>query len=148
MGLRRNGLEADRARFECAAGDFGSPEEAVSHFNKKYDPSEKANDILFLLNDPGEAVGSCIAWTDLRQGSAVSSVHWRIVEERYQGNRFGRALCCAAMETLKGVLSAEQYQLLKLASDDQRTRMYFFKGGISPCARNATSAFCALSLLF
>lgn len=160
----RNGLEAD---WECAAGDFGSHEEAVSYFKEHY-PPEKANDILFLTNGHGQAVGSCIAWTDQRQGGCVNSLHWLIVDAQHQGNGLGRTLCCAAMnrfclrgrkpvylhtqpwswkavllyvslgfrlqktdsfaayenqyhaamETLKGVLTAGQYHLLELASDD------------------------------
>lgn len=162
------GLEADWARLECSIGDFSNVEEAIQYFMGKYPNREHDDDILFLLNGSGQAVGSCMAWTDVRQGGFVNSLHWLVVDEQYQGNGLGRALCyetmnrfylrdqkpvyihtqpwswkaillyislgfrlqktdtfCAyanqykdAMKTLENVLSASQYHLLELASDD------------------------------
>ncbi|MBD5155152.1 MAG: GNAT family N-acetyltransferase [Oscillibacter sp.] len=164
----RNGLETDWARLECAVGDFLSAEEAMQYFLEKYPNRGNDDDILFLLNDEGRVVGSCIVWEDERQGGSVNSLHWLVVDEQYQGNGLGRALCCEtmnrfhmrdkkaiyihtqpwswkaillyvslgfrlqktdtfaayinqygdAMKTLKGILSAKQYHLLELASDN------------------------------
>lgn len=164
----KNGFEADWARLECAVGDFLSIEEAMQYFMEKYPNRGNDDDILFLLNDEGQVVGSCIAWVDERQGNSVNSLHWLVVDEQYQGNGLGRVLCYEtmnrfylrskktiyihtqpwswkaillyvslgfrlqktdtfatyinqyndAMKTLKGFLSARQYHLLELASDD------------------------------
>lgn len=164
----QKGSEADWARLECAVGDFSSVEEALQYFMEKYPNNGNDDDILFLQNDKGQAVGSCIAWTDARQGNSVNSLHWLVVDEQYQRNGLGRALCYEAMnrfylrgqkpiyihtqpwswkaillyvslgfrlqktdtfaaytnqynnavKTLKSFLSAKQYHLLELASDD------------------------------
>ena len=93
----KNGFEADWARLECAVGDFSSVEEAMQYFMEKYPNRGNDDDILFLLNDKGQVVGSCIAWVDVRQGNSVNSLHWLIVDEQYQRNGLGRALCCETM---------------------------------------------------
>ncbi len=94
----RRGYERDWARLEHAVGDFGSAEEAEEYFAGTYLQSpEKYPDILFALNGNGEAVGSCIAWRDRRGESAVSSLHWLVVDEQYRGIGLGRALCTAVM---------------------------------------------------
>lgn len=164
----RKGFEADWARLECAVGDFSSVEEATQYFMEKYPNRGNDDDILFLRNDKDQVVGSCIAWTDVRQGNRVNSLHWLVVDEQYQSNDLGRVLCYEmmnrfylrgqkpiyihtqpwswkaillyvslgfrlqktdtfssytnqykdAMKTLKSVLSAKQYHLLELSSDD------------------------------
>ena len=80
------------------SGDFGSVEEAEKYFVDTYlkDPNEYGN-ILFALNEKNEVVGSCIAWHDPRIDSMVSSLHWLVVDEQYQGQGIGRALCTAVM---------------------------------------------------
>ena len=55
------------------------------------------SNILFALNENNDVVGSCIAWQDMRGASAVSSLHWLVVDEKYQGIGLGRALCIAVM---------------------------------------------------
>ncbi|MBQ9885980.1 MAG: GNAT family N-acetyltransferase [Lachnospiraceae bacterium] len=50
-----------------------------------------------ILSLTDEATSSCIAWKDERRGSMVSSLHWLIVTEKYQGLGLGKALCCAVM---------------------------------------------------
>ena len=162
------GLEADWARLECAVEDFPSVEDAIQYFIEKYSAEENNDDLLFLLHDGNQVIGSCIAWADIRQGLSVNSLHWLVVDEQYQRNGLGRALCCEtmnrfylrsqkpiyihtqpwswkaiflyvslgfrlqkkdtfaayinqyddAMKTLKGFLSADQYHILELASDD------------------------------
>ena len=42
-------------------------------------------------------MGSCIAWQDMRGISSVSSLHWLVVDERYQKIGLGRALCTSVM---------------------------------------------------
>lgn len=164
----KDGLEVDWARLECTVGDFSTVEEAIQYFMGKYPNRENDDDILFLLNDNSQIVGSCIAWVDVRQGSCVNSLHWLVVDEQYQRNGLGRILCYEtmnrfylrnqkpiyihtqpwswkaillyvslgfrlqrtdtfftytnqyndAMKTLENFLSAKQYHLLELASDD------------------------------
>lgn len=92
----KNGFEIDWARLEFTVGDFLSVEEAIRYFRDKY-LCGKIDDILFLLNDKGQVIGSCAAWTDERKGSDVNSLHWLIVDEQYQGKGLGRALCCETM---------------------------------------------------
>ncbi|MCR4622489.1 MAG: GNAT family N-acetyltransferase [Clostridiales bacterium] len=94
----RRGYEKEWARLECAIGDFGSLDEAEKYFIQTYlqDPKQFGN-ILFLLNGEREVVGSCIAWRDSRGKRSVSSLHWLVVREKYQGMGLGRALCTAVM---------------------------------------------------
>ena len=63
----------------------------------KYPKKGRTTDILFLVNDKGLVLGSCIAWTDKRQGNDVNSLHWLIIDESYQRNGFGRAICRETM---------------------------------------------------
>ena len=93
----KNGFEADWARLEYAVGDFESVEEAKQYFIEKYLNRGNNDDILFLLNDKGQVVGSCIAWVDVRQGNSVNSLHWLVVDEQYQRNGLGRVLCYETM---------------------------------------------------
>lgn len=93
----KKGFEADWARLECAVGDFLSVEEATQYFIEKYPNRGNDDDILFLLNDERQAIGSCIAWADKRQGNSVNSLHWLVVDEQYQGNGLGRVLCYETM---------------------------------------------------
>lgn len=92
----QSGFETAWARLECAVGDFSSTEEALQYFTDTY-LCRETDDVLFLRSDQGDIVGSCIAWTDERQGRAVNSLHWLIVDDLHQGKGLGRALCCETM---------------------------------------------------
>lgn len=92
------GYEKAWAKLEYSVGDFDSLEEAERYFVQTYTRNQElTQNILFLLNENGSIVGSCIAWQDKRKDSFVASLHWLIVDEKYQGMGLGKALCCAAM---------------------------------------------------
>ncbi len=92
------GFEQDWARLEYSAGDFGSEKEATEYFQGKYLSGDgSTDDLLFTLDNSGKVIGSCISWTDDRNGHPVNSLHWLIVEEDCQRKGLGRALCIAAM---------------------------------------------------
>ena len=80
------GFERDWARLECSAGDFENTTNAVDYFCGKYlSTDDSADNLLFLLEDTGKVIGSCISWTDDRKGCPVNSLHWLIIEESCQG---------------------------------------------------------------
>ena len=92
------GYETEWAKMECAIGDFGSVTEAEKYFVETYlQNPELYPDILFALGRNNEIAGSCIAWQDMQGNRFVSSLHWLVVDERYQGIGIGRALCTAVM---------------------------------------------------
>ena len=92
------GYEMSWAELECSVGDFASVDEARRYFVSTYLKEQDAvGNILFLQNGRGDIVGSCIAWQDERKEDVVSSLHWLVVKEEYQGQGLGRALCCAVM---------------------------------------------------
>ena len=94
----QRGHEKEWAKLEYAIGDFDSLEAAEKYFVETYlQNSELFPNILFLLNRDHEVVGSCIAWQDMRGENSVSSLHWLVVQEQYQGIGLGRALCTAVM---------------------------------------------------
>ena len=94
----QRGYEKEWAKLEYAIGDFDSLEAAEKYFVATYlQYPERIPNILFLLNAEHEIVGSCIAWQDLQGAKSVSSLHWLVVQERYQGIGLGRALCMAVM---------------------------------------------------
>lgn len=94
----RAGYEKGWARLEFSIGDFDSVTEAEKYFLETYTQKpELYSNILFALNENNDVVGSCIAWLDMRGASAVSSLHWLVVDEKYQGIGLGRALCIAVM---------------------------------------------------
>ena len=94
----QHGHEKEWAKLEYDIGDFDSLETAEKYFVETYlQNSELFPNILFLRNREHEIVGSCIAWQDMQGENSVSSLHWLVVEERYQGIGLGRALCTAVM---------------------------------------------------
>ena len=99
----RDGFEKEWAKLEYAIGDFGSANEAEQYFRETYlHNPERFPDILFVLNREHEVAGSCIAWQDTRGAGRVSSLHWLVVDEPYQGTGLGRALCTAVMNIYAG----------------------------------------------
>ena len=98
----KSGYEKAWAELEYSIGDFESLEEAESYFTSTYLQNRTLlNNILFLLNENNLIVGSCIAWQDKRKESIVSSLHWLVVNEEYQGRGLGKALCYATMNIFK-----------------------------------------------
>ena len=94
----RDGYEKEWAKLEYAIGDFGSATEAEKYFVETYlQNPELFPDILFALNKNHNIVGSCIAWKDTQGVNSVSSLHWLVVDERFQGIGLGRALSTAVM---------------------------------------------------
>ncbi len=94
----RQGYEKEWAELEYAVGDFDSLEAAEKYFTETYlQNPEMFPNILFLLNRERGIVGSCIAWQDMRGEKTVSSLHWLVIQERYQGIGLGRALGTAVM---------------------------------------------------
>ena len=94
----KSGYEKAWAELEYSIGDFESLEEAESYFISTYlQNGSMMNNILFLLNEDNQVVGSCIAWQDKRKESIVSSLHWLVVDENYHGMGLGKALCYATM---------------------------------------------------
>ena len=102
-------LERHWARMEAAIGDFADEEEAADYFRRTYLDADRPNDLFFVLNEAGQAVGTCLAWTDERQGEAVNSLHWLVVEEAYQRRGLGRALCTAVMNRFHTLNAAPIY---------------------------------------
>ncbi len=94
----RDGYEKEWAKLECAIGDFDSASEAEEYFVGKYlQNPELFPNILFALNRDQSIAGSCIAWQDMKGINSVSSLHWLVADERYQGIGLGRALATAVM---------------------------------------------------
>lgn len=92
------GYEKAWAALEYSAGDFDSPKDAEKYFLETYTKNHALiKNVLFLLNENKSVIGSCIAWKDRRISSFVPSLHWLIVDEKYHGMGFGKALCCAVM---------------------------------------------------
>ncbi len=98
----RAGYEREWARLEYCAGDFGSPEEAEDYFRQTYmrDMGFLSESGVFLLDREGTVIGSCIAWRDRRDDCErdVSSLHWLILDEPWQGRGLGRLLCARTMD--------------------------------------------------
>ena len=94
----QRGYEKEWAKLEYAIGDFDSLEVAEKYFVETYlQKTESFPNILFAMNKDNEIIGSCIAWQDMRGTNSVSSLHWLVVDERYQRLGLGRALCIAVM---------------------------------------------------
>lgn len=94
----QNGYEKEWAKLEYAIGDFDSLEAAEKYFIETYLQNFKlCPNILFILNRGHGIVGSCIAWQDMQGENSVSSLHWLVVQEQYQGIGLGKALSTAVM---------------------------------------------------
>lgn len=92
------GYEKEWAKLEYAIGDFDSATEAENYFVETYlQKAELYPNILFVMSKDNDIIGSCIAWQDMQGINSVSSLHWLVVDERYQGIGLGRALGTAVM---------------------------------------------------
>ena len=96
----RPGIEQQWAELEYEIGDFPSVQEASTYFAKTYSsrPALLARRGIFVSDKKsGCLVGACIAWFDDQNGASVSSLHWLITKEAYQGRGIGSALIAAAL---------------------------------------------------
>lgn len=88
------------AELEHEIGDFPSMREARTYFSQTY---LSRSDLLaqrgVFVSDKksGCLVGACIAWFEEQNGAPVSSLHWLITKEAYQGRGIGSALIAAAL---------------------------------------------------
>ena len=97
------GLEKEWARLEFTIGDFASLEEAEQYFAETYLQNPYMfSRILFAVDKDNNVAGSCIAWQDPKGESKASSLHWLVVDEKYQGIGLGRALSTAVMNIYAG----------------------------------------------
>lgn len=96
----RPGVQQQWAELEHEIGDFPSVQKARTYFSKTYlsRPDLLTRRGVFISNkESGGLVGACIAWVDERNGAPVSSLHWLITKEAYQGRGIGSALIAAAL---------------------------------------------------
>ena len=96
----RPGVEQQWAELEYEIGDFPSVQAAKSYFAKTYlsRPDLLAWRGVFVSDkQSGGLIGACIAWFDDQNGTPVSSLHWLITKETYQGRGIGSALIAAAL---------------------------------------------------
>lgn len=98
-----DGDEKHWAELEYEIGDFSSVEEAETYFRRNYckQIDELKKRCVFVVDDKGNVVGSCIAWHDLKDKATVASLHWLVVSPKYQGKHIGLALCQKVMEIFK-----------------------------------------------
>lgn len=96
----RPGVAQQWAELEHEIGDFPSMREARTYFSQTY---LSRSDLLaqrgVFVSDKksGGLVGACIAWFDNQNGTPVSSLHWLITKEAYQGRGIGAALIATAL---------------------------------------------------
>ena len=96
----RPGVEQQWAELEYEIGDFSSVQEAKAYFTETYlsRPDLLARRGIFVSDKKsGCLVGACIAWVDEQNGVPVSSLHWLITKEAYQGIGIGSALIATAL---------------------------------------------------
>lgn len=98
-----DGDEKHWAELECEIGDFSFVEEAETYFRRNYckQIDELKKRCVFVVDDKGNVVGSCIAWHDLKDKATVASLHWLVVSPKHQGKHIGLALCQKVMEIFK-----------------------------------------------
>ena len=96
----RPGVQQQWAELEYKIGDFPSVQKASAYFAKTYLSRSAllAQRGVFVSDKKhGCLVGACIAWVNERNGAPVSSLHWLITKEAYQGRGIGSALIAAAL---------------------------------------------------
>lgn len=101
--MYNEGNEKYWANLEYEIGDFSSVEEAETYFKANYcnQIDELKKRCVFVVDDKGDVVGSCIAWHDLKDNVTVASLHWLVVSPKHQGKHIGLALCQKVMEIFK-----------------------------------------------
>ena len=109
--MYNKGDEKHWAELECEIGDFSYVEEAETHFRRNYcnQIDELKKRCVFVVDDKGNVVGSCIAWHDLKDKATVASLHWLVVSPKHQGKHIGLALCQKVMEIFKEFEEAPIY---------------------------------------
>ena len=96
----RPGVQQQWAELEHEIGDFPSVQAASAYFSQTYlsRPDLLAQRGIFVSDKKsGGLVGAGIAWFDDQNGAPVSSLHWLITKEAYQGSGIGSALIAAAL---------------------------------------------------
>ena len=96
----RPGVQQQWAELEYEIGDFPSVQAARAYFSQTYlsRPELLARRGIFVSDKKsGGLVGACIAWFDDQNGVPVSSLHWLITKEAYQGSGIGSALIATAL---------------------------------------------------
>lgn len=96
----RPGVQQQWAELEHEIGDFPSVQAASAYFSQTYlsRPDLLAQRGIFVSDKKsGGLVGACIAEFDDQNGVPVSSLHWLITKEAYQGSGIGSALIAAAL---------------------------------------------------
>lgn len=96
----RPGVQQQWAELEYEIGDFPSVQKASAYFAKTYLSRSNllARRGIFVSDKKsGGLVGTCIAWFDNQNGTPVSSLHWLITKEAYQGRGIGAALIATAL---------------------------------------------------
>lgn len=99
------------SKLEYEIGDFSSIEEAKAYFKTNYcnQIDELKKRCVFVVDDKGNVVGSCIAWHNLKDKATVASLHWLVVSPKHQGKHIGLALCQKVMEIFKEFEEAPIY---------------------------------------
>ena len=95
----QDGFGNDWAEWEYAVGDFPSFADAKAYFDKELLPSleEDPDRGVFVLNEAGKPVGSCLTWYHPKGDQTVASLHWAIVSPFEQGKGVGRVACTEAL---------------------------------------------------
>ena len=99
--MYRDGDEKDWAWLEYEIGDFSSTAEAEQYFLSSYRGHSRLDireRCVFVLDECGRFVGSCIAWKDIRRSAPVASLHWLVTAPGHQGRGIGKALCQRVMQ--------------------------------------------------
>ena len=79
--------------------DFPTLKDAEEYFDRELLPTLKEDPDrgVFILNEQGKPVGSCLTWFHPRGNGIAASLHWAIVSPFEQGKGVGRAACTEAL---------------------------------------------------
>ncbi len=101
----QGGFDLAWARIETAAGEFGTPEDAVPIFHLDF-PNEalRPTRCLFALDPAGVPVATVSLWTGDKLGPMLPRVHWVATDPAHEGRGLCKALLTAAMD-----VSAREY---------------------------------------
>jgi len=104
----RPGDKSEWARVESSAGEFGSEEEARSHFEAEFGGRDEELHKRCVFIGHGDraigdrTIGTAMGWYGDWDGSKViGRIHWVGIHPEFQGRGLGRPLVSFAVECLK-----------------------------------------------
>lgn len=131
------GMAQDWIDVQRKAGEFSdqSDEEVMDYFMDRFgNREEELAKRCFFLKDPvtGALIGTCMAWTAMKEGQVIPILHWLAVDQDYAGKGYARVLITLVMEKFQEISPNEPVYLHTQPKSFAAIKLYMDFGFILP----------------